>query len=73
MVKGRKIDRPAAVIFMLLLVLSISGVLAYYVWISRPSPPPARSRPVSGAVSKSIDDEGGESLQGFAPERESGR
>ncbi len=58
MFTGGKIQKPAAFFFMLLLILSISGVLAYFLWFSRIPAPPQRSRPVLGVITKLIDNGG---------------
>ncbi len=42
-----KIQKPAAVIFVALMILSVSGILAYFIWFSRAPAPPHRSRPVA--------------------------
>ncbi|HHX87855.1 MAG TPA: hypothetical protein GX693_06750 [Firmicutes bacterium] len=54
MFTGGRIQKSAAVIFMLLLVASITGLLAYFLWFSRMPVPPQRSRPVLGVVTSII-------------------
>ncbi len=47
---------PAVIV--ILLILSISGVLAYFLWFDRIPAPPLRSRPVQGVAIKLIDNGG---------------
>ncbi len=42
--------RYAAVIFIMVLLLSLSGLLIYMLWFSPPPEPPPRSRPVVQAL-----------------------
>ncbi|NMA92826.1 MAG: hypothetical protein GX973_06900 [Firmicutes bacterium] len=56
MFTGGKTQRPAAVIFMLLLlfIIVLTGFLVYYQWFPRIPAPPLRSRPVLGLGAKQL-------------------